>query len=211
VALRALLGVGRDRVTRVAISAAIQAHHSREARARALAERLHADIAWSITKGDVWDTHKRALLKCRPEAEWSLVVQDDAILAADFEQRLARLLAERGDDYALFCLFFRFKSEAKGFADYNAAGRAGYAQGGFAWPAMRSAVGTVVATRHVMDMVAYCDALDMEGDDPRISLWARARHLPIWYPLPSLVDHGPGTSLIGHGTNKGRVATWFAR
>ena len=192
---------------------AIQAHPTRAKLAQTLSQQLGgAPIAWSRKPQDTWDTHRRARLAADPAADWNVVLQDDAVLGREFHRRLAELVASRPEQ--LYCLFYRPKSTRQGNGPYNDAAARGLASGGFAWPALRSCIGTVIATPLIADMIEYCDAItDVPSrlDDPRISRWAQERELPIWYPLPSLVNHQRGgRSLVGHGPNGSRVARWFA-
>lgn len=189
-------------------SAAVQAHPSRRAHAGQTSEALRGcPIAWSQTPGDVWDTHKRARLACDPDATFSLVVQDDVILGQKFAERLTDLLTERGDGMA-YCLFYRHKSR-RTHASMIAAAQAGLPEGGFTFPRMQFCAATVIPTAHVPAMVEFCDDLDhrKDRDDMLITRYLRSVGMDVFYPLPSLVDHRPdGSSLVGHGSNRGRQA-----
>lgn len=191
------------------VSIAVQAHPARRVQAEALAAELAAPIAWSEQEGDVWDTHRRARLACDPGAEWSLVVQDDALLGRDFRVRLEALLT--ATPYKLVGLYYRDKPRKRPMIK---AARAGRAAGGFAWPVLQWGIANAIAGPLVPAMLEWCEALvdaPARRDDVRIRRWALENDLLTWYPLPSLVDHRPElSSLVGNGPNRGRQARYFA-
>ena len=134
------------------------------------------------------------------------MVQDDVILGHDFLARLDALLRDQRLIYGLF--FRRRRKNVK----MNAAAQRGLKQGGFAWPTLYWGLAIAVPTQRVAEMIVACDAMtDIAStyDDPRISRWAAKRHIPTWYPLPSLVDHREGPSIAGNGDGPDRVAWRF--
>jgi hypothetical protein len=50
--------------------------------------------------------------------------------------------------------------------------------------------------------------MDVPQDDVRISNFLMRRKIPVYYPLPSLVDHRTGKSLVGD-PGENRVAYKF--
>jgi hypothetical protein len=45
-------------------------------------------------------------------------------------------------------------------------------------------------------MIAYGDKKKIKQDDTRISYFLQSKKIPIYYPLPSLIDHRHGESLV---------------
>lgn len=190
----------------MSVGIAIQAHPNRRALAEGLARQLSAPIAWSRSEGDVWDTHRRARMLCDPAAEWNLVIQDDAILAPRFLERLEGALVG-----PITSLFFRRRRK---YPELNAAAEAGLDAGGCSWPELLWGVGVAIRTELVPDMVATGDCIKDIGadrDDERVSRWAQKRGYATWYALPSLVNHRANVRSLVYGqTDPHRVAWKFA-
>jgi hypothetical protein len=164
-------------------------------------------VAWACppwaTREDAspaWDTKRRALLM-HTDAPFHCVIQDDAVLGQDFRSRLEELV-QAGDH--VYGLFYRHKPNRDDLRQ-----RARRATDHFLAPGFLLGVGVVVPAARIADLVAYCDGVvTNRGDDFRMRRWMAARGIETYVPIPSLVDHRPGPSIIGH--NGDRVAWRFA-
>jgi hypothetical protein len=192
----------------VRVSIAIQAHPARSRYVDDLVRHLGpVPIAWArepfATREDTsptW-TSKREALLLHDDAPFHCVIQDDALLGRDFRPRLEALV-EAGD--YVYGLFYRHKPNRDDLRQ-----RARRAGDHFMAPGFLLGVGVVVPTAWVEDLVAYGDRVGgTRGDDFRMKRWMAARGLETYVPLPSLVDHRPGPSIVGH--NGDRVAWRFA-
>lgn len=191
----------------MAYSAAIQAHPKRSEFIPYLRQTLgDVPVAWD-QKHSVWDTWKRAAELHDPAADYHLVVQDDAQFCRRFTDRLDKVLTK---DFDAYCLFFRFKGR-RTHAEFNEAARQGKASGGFAFPRMQFCVATVLRTSILPDLLAYCDTIGgpEQEDDLRISRYLNREGIEVFYPLPSLVNHRIGPSVINAKRPTIRRATWF--
>lgn len=192
---------------------AIQAHPKRRPYVRELLRQLGRDtpVAWD-EKRSVWDTWKRAALLCNGDSDFTVVIQDDAVLGKDFHRRLEKVV-DREEEFA-YCLFYRLKNK-KTHKAFNAAGWAGRKRGGFAFPRFQFCVGSAIPTRWIPDIIEYGDSLDADGlpsrgDDPRINAFLNSRGILTFYPLPSLVSHRIGRSISHPNRPERRVSSWFA-
>lgn len=193
------------------VTFAVMAHPRRQAWAKALARQLEdAPIVWATrpwaTRGDwspIWRT-RRAALALAGEAPFHCIVQDDALLAPGFLERV-RALVEHGD--YLYGLFYRHKRSYQSLIDVARRAEArGYFVSG-AGPIL--GVGLVIPAGWTRDLMEFGDAdPGRDGDDDRIRRWMRARGHDVLYPIPSLVDHREGRSTIGNAD--GRRAWRFA-
>ena len=178
------------------VSYAIMAHPSRRRFVRALQRELgDVPVSWAQEpfaepgfREPVWKTCRAAML-LHTDAPFHCVIQDDALPCPDFRAKVEALV-ETGE--YIYQLFYRNKGswpEVKRLArpgvDFTYRGR-------LLGPAV------VYPTRFIPDIVAACDAMSSRlGSDDRIKVWA-ADHVDTYVPLPSLVDHRVGKSLIGH-------------
>lgn len=190
------------------VSLSMMAHRCRERQVAHLLARLDADpmdipVAWDEQMPPRRD-HDRVWRNCRaawelrdPDADWHVVLQDDAVPCADLLAGLRYALPVVGDR-AVVSLYLgagaplpRMWGQLAARADAEDA----------AWvigPRTTWGVGIAVRTEAVPDML---DAGDRQGgvpDDQRIARWASRRRLEAWFPWPSLVDHAEGASLVGH-------------
>lgn len=198
------------------MSVSIQAQRSRRRYIPKLQEALGpVPVAWSEARNpndpkqrDVWATRKRAMRLAHPKARFHLVVQDDAVVGKDFYGRLGRILEAHGD--IAYSLYYRHKTRQPQFVEAAVRGREA---GGFLWPRLTVGVGVVLPTAIISDLMAFCDGFDMPKpgggeDDVRMSRYLEAEGIPVFYTLPSLIDHRSG--ITGwHGPNHYRRAWLF--
>jgi hypothetical protein len=194
------------------VSYAVMAHPERAAWVAELQQTLgDVPVAWAeppyATPQDrsaVWRTCREALL-LHTDAPFHCVIQDDAVLAPRFTDRVEQMV-EAGD--YLYMLFWRPKlgyREEQHLA-FRAFRRPGYfiKSGG----AMLG-VAMIYPTHLIPDIVAFCDAFDpTKSDDERVKGWADDRGISTYVPLPSPVNHRGDKSLVWHGGRK-RVAWRF--
>ena len=191
------------------LSVSIQAHPDRAWEVADLRLRLRsfgslAPVAWdkegppngNADRG--WRTARAAWLLHDPDADFHLVLQDDAMpCASDLEAGLERAL-EHVPDTAVVSAYL------------GRGGANGARWGGIVTEAERRGASFVVSSKLswgvaivlpvklIPDMIDYCDRRSGITDDMRVAGWSEKRHGEVWYPWPSLVDHRPGPSLTKH-------------
>ncbi len=171
----------------MSLSVAVMMHPSRERYREYLVERL-GDVAIVMDEGGgLWDTCRRAWLARPSDSDFHLVLQDDAILCDGFMDRAAEWLDH---DSATSFYFGRRDS-------YSEAVRAGLEAGSVTLPRLHWGLAVCLPTHLIEPMLAYGGSLDIAQDDARIDRFLRSRGIPVRYPMPSLVDHRIGDSLVG--------------
>ena len=178
------------------------AHHSRQNYFAYLKQNL-GEVPFSVDDGSlgIWKNCRQAWSLHDIDSEFSLVVQDDAILCRDFLKKAEEVLQED----AVYCLYvgrlryYKYVKEAK---------EKGYKS--FFTHHIANEVAIAIRTERIADMLDYCDKAGATSDR-EIHNWAKKRGLKVIYPMPSLVDHRDDGTLhnLDHG-NYRRVATWFA-
>jgi hypothetical protein len=180
----------------VRVSYAVMAHPSRRRYVRALLRELgDVPVAWAEPpfaepgfREPVWRTCRAAML-LHTDAEFHCVIQDDALPCPDFRDRVEALV-ERGE--YIYQLFYRNKGSWPEVKKLAAPGVDFTYRGRLLGPAV------VYPTRILPALIDACDAMSTRlGSDDRIKVWAE-QHLDTYVPLPSLVDHRVGRSLVGH-------------
>jgi hypothetical protein len=156
----------------------------------------------------LWANCRRSWLAFDPEAEWHFVLQDDSILPRDFHKRLDRILDRIGAQDFVISLYAGERYRARVMTALNA-GRP-YVIGNEILN--ENALG--MRTKHIAQMVAYCDSRGADSDR-YIQTYARKKGLPIYAPLPSIVNHRVAPSLYRRLYEKAypdsvRQAVWFA-
>lgn len=155
----------------------------------------------------IWQNAKKAWGMHDGDADWHVVLQDDAIVAKNLMQCLPSALG-RVPDMGMVSLYVgdgRPMSSLWGrLADAARACEASWIVG----PRSMWGVGLAIPVRLIGGMVEYCSRLRGIPDDMRIGRWGRRAGVETWFTWPSLVDHPQGGSLVGHGG--GRVARSFA-
>lgn len=188
------------------LSVAIMAHPKRKDWVPALEEKLpNVRTVWDRAN-DRWDTGSRSLL-AHTDAQWHMVVQDDALLPPDFYEGVKRMLtyvppsspvglyygATRPRPIETANLVARAKVSAASFIVHN----------GPWW-----GVGIVLPSAHIRSVVEWGDKRkDIPNYDRRIARWYNQEGIECWYPQPSLIEHRHGAenpSLVPgrNGTNR---------
>lgn len=211
--LRDLLAVvDGDEVTvrfRPVVSGAIMAHRKREAWALQLSQQTGWPIVWD-TKGEVWDTARRAWLTFDPYATHHVVVQDDAVLCDGFVNDLPLVLSHAPPSVPVsFCVVdYRMKAQAGPYKAHVDAGAPFF----LSFHGL-SGVAVACPTRHVRRMVEHGDSLQNNPhDDLKMMSYWRTRKQQIWFTIPSLADHrseGNPSLLSGHDRFADRGASTF--
>lgn len=166
------------------------AHERRREWAEAIAAELGgAPIAFDQDAGE-WDTASRALrLAARSKPSWTVVIQDDAILAPDFRRAADALLTSLTPEHPVsFYLgnLPKHQHPGGGVADCVALAR----EIGASWIEMPGpwwAVGFAVPTVHVSGILERASASN--ETDRRIQIFYKLREVECRYTFPSIVDH----------------------
>jgi len=174
------------------VSVAVMAHPRRAEFVRDLVDRLDvpAEVVWDRVNNE-WDTGRRALLAFDSGATHHLVVQDDALVCADFGAAAVRAADAAGERPVCFytgkvrphqSIVTRLHAEALG--------------AGATWlqlPGPWWGVAVMLPTTHLLDLVAWGDTRGrhVANYDKRIARWYGRSATPCWYSVPSLVDHRP--------------------
>jgi hypothetical protein len=164
-------------------------------------------VTWD-QKDDEWDTGKRALL-ANYKSDWHIVIQDDAILPANFYRHVVDAITHV-PELTLISLYTGrvrpFRSRVQDAV--NKASRASWLRGN----TLYWGVGIAIPTKHIKPMLEFVTGLATPYD-ARIGRFYQANMMPVYYTNPSLVDHNDDMgSLIGNNYAKDpRVAHNFIK
>jgi hypothetical protein len=192
------------------LSVAVMAHPKRAGYVAELLERLETTptISWD-TDGNRWHTGRAALLAYPPEATHHLVLQDDAVIPLGLVETCGRLLAHVPTvPVSLYMGQWRhrpYKFSMKVVTDTALEKGASFAAFGGPW----WGVGVILPTRHIPGVVANGDSSSSHRNyDIKIAQYFKAKRIPCWYTMPSVVEHREGVSLVGPRSTK-RHAMWW--
>lgn len=192
------------------LSISVMAHPSRERYFPYLEERL-GDVPFSIDRENagLWANCRRAWLAHDPDAQFHVVIQDDAIVCDNFRSRAEKAIRDAGQamEGRPFALSF-YHGNKEEFAEEA---RQGLARGYVVRERPGWGIAICLPTALIPDMVAECDTFDMPQDDERITKFLLGRGIKVYFPMPSLIDHRTDDetpSLVGD-PGKGRHAFAF--
>lgn len=188
-----------------ALSASIMAHPDRADLVSDLQDRLGRDIpiAWD-TEGPasgnsdrVWRTARAGWRLADPDADWHVLIQDDAVPCPDFLEGLERALEFVPPD-ATVCPYLGQGGAAPRkwltlgtLADQR---RASFVVS----QSLMWGVAICLPVALIPDMIARADTMHRVPDDMRVAGWTKRRAGEVWYTWPSLVDHRPVPSITKH-------------
>lgn len=189
------------------ITVAIMAHPSRMREANALALQLgqypfsDTAIIWD-EQNEEWDTGKRAMQWGANKGDWHLVLQDDAIISEQFFTNLVGAI----DAAPVKSIISLYTGKVRPLVDRVAEAVAKAPDGSFLTHYMMMwGVGIVLPSDHIEPMLDFVDDPKFAEDkyDIKLGRFYFANRLPIYYTMPSLVDHNDDIgSLIGNDYQK---------
>lgn len=181
------------------------AHPKRKRHFPYLREKL-GDVPFSIDGGwGIWENCKRAWALHDPSADYHLVVQDDAIICRNFFEEAEKvMLSKPGYAYSFYF------GNRKRLADLSAKA---LKEGGCEMYWISWGVAICLPTTIIRDLPKFCDRLPLryrKHDDTMIAKYVNHLRIPVWYPVPSLIDHrADEKSLMSSDPGGGRKAYRF--
>lgn len=144
-----------------------------------------------------WATGKRALQVGIGMGDWHVVIQDDAILTPNFYENIERAITAL-QQRTLISLYTGTSRPIPGRVK-AAVDRA--PDGSFLrFMQLMWGVGIVLPTSHIEPMLEFVEDIDLQYDNKIGEFYCR-QGLPVYYTVPSLVDHNDDmpSLLPGHG------------
>lgn len=191
----------------VDLSVAIMAHPDRQSYIPRLTRRLPqtTTVAWDRFN-DRWDTGRRAIAAYDPQADYHLVLQDDAILPpTGFMTGLCNALRTIPRNSPLVLFTTRATKWLPVFRDIPRS--ASYLVMDRIW----WGVGIVYPTHSIPELLSHGDSLSSSQYDHRAGDFYAANHIPVYYTWPNLVNHRAGPSLVEGRTSRRRAYNFTTR
>lgn len=182
---------------------AVVGHVERDRQARALAWMVGAEPYIDPGGFGEWSNHRRAWVALSgSNAEWSVVLQDDAVPVAQIATQAEQALTVAPGPVVSFYAGRSYPPETvRPFS--RAVDRADWA--GVSWIVTKRlfwGVAVAVRTELIVDMLRTADRVPKGvAYDERLSYWAQ-KVGGVAYTWPSLVDHADGPSLVTHRSER---------
>ena len=185
------------------ITVTVMAHPKRRQEAEILLLQLQkypfkeATITWD-EKNEEWDTGKRSLQAGIGKGDWHVVLQDDALLTPNFYENLEGAI-NAVPERVMFSLYTgKVKPMA---AEISAAVEKAYYATWLKHYMLFWGVGIAVPTDHIEPMLEFVSDPQFNDTlyDIRLGMFYQRNRLPVFYTMPSLVDHNEDLgSLLAH-------------
>lgn len=130
----------------------------------------------------IWENRKKAMLLTL-DGDYSLVIQDDAIIGKNFYENVEREISAHPDQAYSF-YFGNRKNMLDGAR--RALKNGGINMGWLSW-----GLAICLPTRIIPDLIKFGDGVSGydRHDDTKIAQFLAKIKMNVWYPMPSLVDH----------------------
>ena len=154
-----------------------------------------------------WNNGVASLRAGLGKGDYHVVIQDDAILTPELYANIEGAINSCPGGKALISLYTG-KSRPLGRRVTEAVKKVRSGECWLQYILLMWGVGIIIPTDHIEPMLEYVEDRT-EPYDTRIGIFYQRNRLPIYYTMPSLVDHDDelGTAIPGHGTAPGgRVA-----
>lgn len=137
----------------------------------------------------VWGNRKQATKLYNKDAKYHLVIQDDAILCEDFIKRtedfIEKIDSEFPDELHAFQLYHGHRANFENKKEMLKAKEKGYIKRNMlAW-----GVAIIVPTSIIEEMLRWCNGHSAWQDDTKMKHFFSYKGMPVYYPVPCLVDH----------------------
>lgn len=139
----------------------------------------------------IWENCKRAWRAHDKDADWHLVLQDDAIICENFKERLQDVIIKAKEKKCVASLFFGKRTLLMDV------GKEGMKHGFVIKGMLHWGLAICLPVELIEPMIRFGDKMNIPQDDARISNFLMKRKIGIYYPLPSIVDHRITKSLVG--------------
>lgn len=189
------------------ITVTIMAHPSRSTEANNLALQLgqypfsETSITWDRNNSE-WDTGYRSLKSGAGRGDWHLVIQDDAILTPNLYDNLLNIITAVPTKTVVSL----YTGKVRPLADRVKEAVDKAPDGSFLNHYMLMwGVGILIPSDHIEPMLDFVsdDRYRDTAYDIRVGMFYQRNRLPIYYAIPSLVDHNDDLgSLVGNGYAK---------
>jgi ubiquinone/menaquinone biosynthesis C-methylase UbiE len=171
------------------LSVAMMGHPSREKWFPYLREKLGPNAKFIIDHDSegVWPNARKAWAAFDPEADYHLVIQDDAIVCENFYERVQDILKK---GHKAYCLYWGNVPKGQ-----RSAAEAGLKRGYVVKKTPLWGVAVILSTDIIQGMLDWTGQHNWPSnwgtlaDDTRICKYLKRKNCNIYYPLPSLVDH----------------------
>jgi hypothetical protein len=174
------------------LSVSVMASPAREEYFPFLRRMLGNDTPFSIDHKSlgVWPNCANSWSLYDPTADWHAVVQDDGIPCEHFKERALEAIERSGGTHALS--FYYGKR-----GNLTEQSKKGLERGFIIDVAPKWGVAICLKTAWIDEMLEYTNKMSHRQDDYRIGMWLKHKGIKTYFPMPSLVDHRRGPSLIG--------------
>jgi len=145
----------------------------------------------------VWRNARAAWLLHEPDADWHVLLQDDAVLCRDFAAGMSEALRHVQGPAVVSPYLGNGRTVPTRWATLADAADAR----GAAWirtSKLMWGVSIAIPTLLISDMIKHADTRAGVPDDMRVAGWAEKNGIDVWYTWPSLVDHRQVPSLTKH-------------
>ena len=192
-----------EKITPVKLSISVMAHPSRSQFFGRLREKLDNPPFSIDQNNNIIENCKSAWMLHDPDADFHIVVQDDAIVCNNFKERAVKFITDRESErivnknpIQIYNFFVRFEHTTQ-MAQIEKQGYAIEARN-------RGGVAICLPVNQIKSVFEYYDTLTDKHDDERIGAWMMKNKYRVCYSIPCLIDHDDNnTSLVGHnGLNR---------
>lgn len=177
----------------------------RKTQAYDLAASLDADLVLDTQASGLTANGQRAwTAAAMTNAEWTVVVEDDAIPCTDFNTHLTTALENAPCDVVSLYCGTSYPLQAQDV--YRQAITLANQHGDhyLTLPNLWHTVGVAIRTHLVRHMIEHIADTTLPLDEA-ITTWMHTTNRPVAYTWPSLVDHRDDTTIINHPDGLGRT------
>ncbi len=186
------------------LSISVMAHPSREKYFGYLKKQLGNSPISIDTGFGIWENCKRAWRMHNPDADWHVVIQDDALVCENFRSMAEKIIdSNRHHKNIMFNFYF---GNRKAFKDIAAQG---LKNKHIIMNRLNWGIAICLPVDLIEEMIAFGDRINVPQDDARIQRFLMSRRIMTYFPMPSLIDQRSGEPSLVGDPGRGRKAYYF--
>ncbi len=193
--------------SKVSVNYNIMAHESRKEFIPYLQDILgDAEVIWD-KENNCLETRIRCLEHhIKSGKEYGITIQDDAILADNFKKKAEDFINSIGEE-AVYNFYYKKGQPEQPVTEAVRSGK-NYIKERRLW----NEIGFAMPVKLMQEMIDYLTPILKRGSkkDWQIQYFLTKKKIPVYFSLPSLVDHRIIPSILNRSTSKQRTALWFS-
>jgi len=150
-------------------------------------------------------------LALQQDADYVFVIQDDVVVTSDFHEKVAHHVEQCKKKYGRIAMHLYLRNTLNNYVLKTVAKAKNKGIDHCVLGNVHSGNSIGLPKEHIKPMLDHFHKMDVASGDKRINSYLRENNIPVYFPLPNLVDHRKLESLHCGNVSRHdyRVSIWY--